>query len=117
MAIIDVFAGDAWEFQATINEDITDWKIGAELYTSTLSIRKASSNVAGGDISQIFVSNPVQGEFSLFFQTGETEIFSGPGDPMLEIEVEEYGSGDKFTIFSASVSINPGQINWDATTD
>lgn len=105
--------GDSIELECTLGEDITGWKLRAELYSPTLSIKKATANTGGSD-SQILITNAALGEFSIYIVKGDTTDINII-DATLEIEAETGDTPSKiYTVYQDSnVHFNGEKINWD----
>jgi len=108
--ITNIVKGDSIEFECSLGENITGWKIRAELYSS-ISIKKATANISGGSDTQIKITDAINGIFSIYIDAGETTDFDRESN--IEIEVEDT-EGKKWTVKQARIEFLPEKIKWDA---
>jgi len=100
--------GDTVEFECEVSEDITGWKIRAELYSGGFSVKKATSNTGGSD-NQIKVIDAPNGRFIIHFDQNETK--NCPDTVTLEIEMETLG-GKVYTVYQGLIRFKKGKIDW-----
>lgn len=105
----NIIKGDNIEFECDLGEIITSWKIRAEFYDTTHSIKKATVNVTGGADEQIKITNATTGLFSVYINAGETTDFNRESN--MEIEVEDT-TGKKWTVGQYKIELLPERIKW-----
>jgi hypothetical protein len=106
-----LYKGDTIIGEVTVNEDITDWEIRAELYDVTgNSVRIATENVTGGSDDQITIDDVTDGVFTLTFAKDLTTNFDN--DVFLEIQRTD-ALGNVKTIFKSKLFLADEQITWD----
>jgi len=111
MYIKGITKGDTILFQFTMGEDITGWKIRAELYDCGHYIQLANT-ASGGSDSQILVDNVTEGIFTVIVPKDQTDYFEAKSH--LEIEIEDNHS-DKFTVLNGettTVDLQTQRIKW-----
>ena len=108
--INDIVKSDSIEFEGDLGENITDWKIRAEIYCSSKSVKKATANVSGGSDTQILITDAINGKFSIYINAGETIDFNRESN--IEIEVEDV-NGKRWTVKQAKIEFLPEKIKWD----
>ena len=103
--------GDTIYFEVKADEDITDWKIRAELWDSgSVDIKKATTNSGGAD-SQIEVTDATDGVFLIKIEKGETTSILDEAN--LEIECETNDSPTKiYTVYRAIIKFTTEKIIW-----
>jgi len=102
--------GDTLFIDVTVNVDLTNWKIRAEMYDNNNSVRKGSSNVVNGGIDQIDITDPPNGKFTIKFYPSETVLFNKAN---LEVELED-PDGNKYTIIQTKVYLKAERITWSS---
>ncbi len=109
--MIQLIKGDSIIFEANVGEDITDWKVRAELWDDgTVDIKKATANSGGSD-AQIEITNATDGVFLIKIDKGETTDIVDQAN--LEIEVETNDSPSKiYTVFQSIVKFTTEKIKW-----
>lgn len=107
--ISNIVKSDSIEFEGDLGENITNWKIRAEIYCSSKSIKKATANVSGGADTQVLITDAINGKFSIYINAGETVDFNRESN--IEIEVEDI-NGKKWTVKQAKIEFLPEKINW-----
>lgn len=122
---IEAKKGDSIDINGSVAQDITGWSIRAEIWDNTTaaispfgpnSIKKATSDITGGAVDQIEVTNVTTGTFIIYVDAGETT--SMKGDIMLEIEVEDNTSPTRkrFTIYRDFIHLFDEQLTWTDVT-
>lgn len=112
MNIRGITKGDTILFQFDVAEDITSWKIRAELYDDCGHCIKLANTASGGSDSEILVDDIVAGIFTVIVPKNETTLFDRKAH--LEIEIEDNHS-DQFTILNGDntvVELQCERINW-----
>lgn len=100
---------DSIVFECNCDEDITNWKIRAELWDSgSVDIKKATTNSGGSD-AQIEITIPTEGVFLIKIDKGQTTNIADQAN--LEIEMENT-SGEVWTVFQSIVKFTSNKINW-----
>jgi hypothetical protein len=105
---------DAWTIPfIAINKDknvidITGWKFIAEIGDKTLTIKKASSGIIGGDDSQIKIIDAVNGKFEIYVDNDETKDFANKG----YLEIAIFVNDRKKTIYSNDINFAIPHIQW-----
>ena len=113
--MIELIRGDSDSIECTADQDISSWKIRAELYDRLdVKIRKGTSNVTGGDDTQIKVDNSDPKKFTIYIASGDTDLLNKRAN--FEIELES-PTGETLTRLQDDVRILDQRINWDATGD
>jgi len=109
--IENLIRGDTIYFEVKADEDITNWKIRAQLWDSgSVDIKKATANSGGAD-SQIEVTNATDGVFLIKIEKGETT--SVLDEANLEIEVETNDSPTKiYTVYRSIIKFTDEKITW-----
>ena len=103
--------GDTIYFEVKADEDITDWKIRAQLWDAgTINIKKANADSGGAD-SQIEITNATDGVFLIKIEKGETTDVLDEAN--LEIEVETNDSPTKiYTVYRSIIKFTNEKITW-----
>ena len=107
--------GDTLQYEFTVDTDITDWEIRAELVDrSGASVKIATTNSGGGDdqIEKTLIG--AESTFLLKFPSGQTNSF---GDKVtLEVEIDTGqtigGVAEIYTIFQDQISLKDENIDW-----
>ncbi len=116
MQIKGITQGDTILFQFTVGEDITGWKIRAELYDCSHSVKLANT-ASGGSDSQVLVDSLSDGIFTVIVPKDRTDCFERKAH--LEIEIED-NHADKFTILNGEdtqVDLKCQRIKWTTPND
>ena len=106
--ISELFKGDTIEFECEVNENISGWKIRAELYADKFSVKKATANSGGSD-NQIKITDALNGKFSIYFDKNDTK--NCPDIATLEIEMESV-DGKVYTVYQDVIKFKEGKIDW-----
>ncbi len=102
--------GDSITFECNIDEDITDWKIRAELWDDgSVDIKKATVNSGGSD-AQIEITNATDGVFLIKIDKGETTNIVDQANLEIEMETNE---GRIYTVFQSIIKFTSEKITWD----
>jgi hypothetical protein len=109
--------GDTINLECTLGENISDWKIRAELYDDCGNcLRYATANVTGGSSDEIEVTDAVNGVFIIHILKDQTKNFDKIG--FLEIEVETTNTPtEKFTIArgeDTEIRFRKQRIEWNS---
>ena len=101
--------GDSIIFEVNSDEDITDWKVRAELWDSgTVDIKKATANSGGSD-AQIEITIASEGVFLIKIDAGQTTNIANQAN--LEIEMENT-EGKIWTVYQSIVKFTTEKIDW-----
>ena len=101
--------GDAITFEGNIGENITSWKIRAELFDEgTIDIKKATTNSGGSDL-QIKITDAANGLFEVYIDAGQTTDINDTAN--LEIEVE-LPTGEIYTLYQNLLKMTNERIKW-----
>ena len=104
-----IVKGDSIIFEANIEENITSWKIRAELYDKgTIAIKKATANSGGAD-AQIKITDAANGLFEVYIDAGQTTDINDTAN--LEIEVET-DTGNIYTVYQNLLKFDEEKIKW-----
>jgi len=104
-----IIKGDSITFECNAGEDITDWKIRAELYDEgSIDIKKATLNSGGSD-AQAKITDAANGLFEVYIDKGETTDINDTAN--LEIEVET-DNGKIYTIYQNLIKFSNEKIKW-----
>ncbi len=102
--------GDSIIFECNCDEDITDWKVRAELWDDgSVDIKKATANSGGSD-AQIEITNATDGVFLIKIDKGETTNIVDQANLEIEMETNE---GKIYTVFQSIIKFIDEKINWD----
>ncbi len=108
MPIKNIIKGDSIEFQCTVDESITGWKIRSEIYDNNSSIKKATANSGGSD-DQIEITNASGGIFLIKIDAAETTSFTD----LANIEIEVTTAANKiYTIYQDTITFLSQKITW-----
>lgn len=114
MIIEGIIKGDSIDFQITLDVNLTNYKIRAELFDNeSHCIRLATSNITGGADTQILVTEAVNGQFTIFVLKTLTACFDD--DSFLEVEIES-STGKVTTVMSGEctqVKFKRQKIDWE----
>ena len=116
MYIKGITKGDTIFFKIQVHENITGWKIRAELYDCSNSIKLANT-ASGGSDSQILVDDVAEGIFTVIIPKNETDCFDKQSH--LEIEIED-NHADQFTIMNGEdtvVNLKCQRIKWSTPSE
>jgi len=106
--IANIVKGDNIDFECTIAENITNWKIRCEVYDGGTPIKKATANSGGSD-DQIEITDVINGKFTIKILKGETKDFNREANIEIECETNE----DKiFTVYQNTIIFLPEKIDW-----
>ncbi len=101
--------GDSIIFEVNSDEDITDWKVRAELWDSgTVDIKKATANSGGSD-AQIEITIASEGVFLIKIDAGQTTNVADQA--FLEIEMENT-EGKIWTTYQSIIKFVNERIKW-----
>ena len=110
--------GDSHDITFTVNTDISLWDFRAELWDNLSSnppsgeihsITKQSAGVSGGSDTEISVDASAQ-EFTLHITAGDTSDFRGDVQLEIEINTNESGNNQVFTIYQDYVKFTSTKI-------
>ena len=109
--LIDIVKGDSIPLEATLAQDITDWKIRCEIWDNSNNCIKLATANSGGANSQIEITNPTEGEFIINVGKDLTTCFDDKA--FIEIEVENTETPVKqFTIHQGEIEFIIERIEW-----
>jgi len=116
--LTNIVKGDTLLFECTIDDDITDWKIRAEVSDRcTHEIKLATSNVVGGSADQINVIEvtPTSSKFLVQVPSGATDCFEDKSKFEIEVETPNTvgGEPEKVTVFQADINFKNQEITWE----
>ena len=101
--------GDSIIFECNVDEDITDWKVRAELWDDgSIDIKKATANSGGSD-AQIEITNATDGVFLIKIEKGETTNIVDQTNLEIEMETNE---GKIYTVYQSIVKFTNEKITW-----
>lgn len=86
MIIEGIVRGDTINFECTIDDDITGWKIRTEIFDNSSHCIKLATANSGGSNAQIEITDGVNGEFTIKVLKNLTTCFDAKS--FLEVEVE-----------------------------
>lgn len=122
-----VYAGDSIDLPVIVDEDITDWKIRVEIYSSGRSgcgcgaesnLKLASANVTGGSDDEVSIEDVGTGEtettFTIHIAKTLTDDF--PRHNYIEVELEDT-DGKLYTIIHQPFRLNFSKIDWDSSNE
>lgn len=105
------YKNDAISLPCVVNEDISNWKLRVEIYDNSCnSIKLATSNVTGGSVSQIEITDGANGKFTIYISKGETDCFEDKS--FIEIEREDVNGNTK-TIIQRDFPLIDDEIEWN----
>ena len=106
---IQLIKGDSIIFECNTDEDITNWKIRAELWDDeTVDIKKATVNSGGSD-AQIEITNASEGVYEIKIDKGETTDIIAQANLEIELETNE---GKIYTVYQAIIKFTDEKIKW-----
>jgi len=112
MIITGIIKGDTINLELSIGQDITGWKIRAEIYDNEgHSIKLATAN-SGGSATQIEITDDTNGIFILHILKNTTTMFCDKAS--IEVEVE-LTTGEVFTPISGeenTIQFRNQKITW-----
>jgi len=109
--LTNLVKGDTTPLEATLGEDITDWKIRCEIYDDKgQSIKLATDNTGGSD-DQIEVTDAPEGEFLIKIPKDSTNDFSDKGFIEIQVETDDIPS-QKYTIHQGEITFIDKKIEW-----
>lgn len=101
--------GDSIVFECKLGENITNWKIRAELWDSgSVDIKKATIN-SGGSTNQIEITDATHGVFLIKVDKGQTTDIADQANLEIEVETNE---AKIYTVFKSIVKFNDEKIKW-----
>jgi len=107
--IDNLIKGDSVLFECKSGEDMTDWKIRAELWDAdSIDIKKATTN-SGGSTDQIEITDAIGGVFLIKIDAGETTDISDQANLEIEVETNE---GKIYTVFKSIIKFTNEKIKW-----
>ena len=105
----NLIKGDNIIFECKVGEDITNWKIRAELWDSgSVDIKKATANSGGSD-AQILISDATGGVFLIKIDKGETTNIADEANLEIEMETNE---GKIYTVYQSIIKFIDEKITW-----
>lgn len=112
---ITSYAGDSATYRFTVKQggaavNIANWKLAAEIWDTTHSLKKASLGITGGSDSQIKITDAANGIFEVYITKAETLNF----EQTSFMEVANYCSGGKCTLVRVNLTFNTPHINWES---
>ena len=112
--------GDTLQYEMTVDADITDWKIRAELVDKSGSSVKLATSNSGGSDGQIEKTTIAESEsvFLMKFPSGQTDDFSEQCTLEVEIDTGSLvgGVAEIYTIFNGTINLRTQKINWTDPT-
>ena len=117
ITIKGITKGDTIRFQFTVKENITGWKLRAELYDDCGHSIKRANTASGGSDSQIIVDDVTNGIFTVIIPMDETTLFDE--ESHLEIEIVD-SNNEKYTMLNGNdtvVDLKTQKIKWTTPND
>ena len=112
--------GDTLQYEMTVDADITNWEIRAELVDKSGSSVKLATTNSGGSDDQIEKTTVSASEsvFLMKFPSGETDDFTDKCTLEVEIDTGSTvgGAAEIYTIFSGEISLKTQTIDWTDPT-
>jgi len=111
--------GDTLQYEMTVDADITNWKIRAELVDkSNSSVKLATTNSGGSDDQIEKTTVASESVFLMKFPSGETDDFSDKCTLEVEIDTGSTvgGEAEIYTIFSGVINLKTQTIDWTDPT-
>ena len=106
--IDEIVKGDSVDFVCNIGEDITGWFLRAEIWDEDDNVIEKANALAGGDATQIEITDILNGIFIIHVENEETKIFAD----VASIEIEAQILGKKYTILKDGISFQKKRIDW-----
>lgn len=101
--------GDTITLECKLGENMTGWKVRAELWDSgTVDIKKATANSGGAD-AQIEITDATGGVFLIKIDKGQTTDIEDQANLEIECETQE---GKVYTVLKSIVKFNSQKITW-----
>jgi hypothetical protein len=111
-----IYKGDTIQYQITIDDDITDWKIRAEIFDKAGASVKIATVNSGGSNDQIEKTaiTATQSVFILKIPSGETTDMEDMVTLEIEIDTGETVNGQPeiYTIYREQISLVDEDITW-----
>lgn len=109
--LTDIVKGDSISLEATLSENITDWKIRCEIWDDCSNCIKLATVNSGGNDAQIEITDAPNGVFIIKVEKDKTTCFADKG--FIEIEVENTEIPVKqFTIHQGEIDFINERITW-----
>lgn len=102
--------GDSIDLPCTVNEDLTGAKIRVELYDKLLNSIKLATANSGGSNTQIEITDPSNGKFTIYIPKDETDCFADKA--FIEIE-RENSNGKIKTFINRHISLKNNELDWE----
>ena len=98
--------------QNNVYYDLTNHQIRFQLNHGITPIKKATANVSGGSDSQIHITTPTQGIFTVTILKTESDTLT-PADYTFEIEITTpTPASQRYTVLQSSLRILQDYITW-----
>lgn len=108
--------GDTIQLEVTIDDDITNWKIRAEIYDDENESIQIASAEAGGSTSQITktLMTATKSTFLLNFASGDTDNIADKAYLVIQVDTGATinGQPELLTIFKTELIFTDRQITW-----
>lgn len=106
--------GDSFTLLIKVNDNITDWKIRCEIYDCAKHKIELATLNSGGSDDQIFITDVVNGKFSVYIPSGLTTDFEDNAKIELEADTGAIvgGVSEILTIFQDEILFNNQKITW-----
>jgi len=107
----ELVKGDSFSIEATLDRDMTNWKVRCEIYDEAgLYIQLATANSGGSD-DDIEITDEANGVFLINVAKDTTTNFKDKA--FIEIEVETNDSPTKqYTIYQGEIDFKDEKIDW-----
>lgn len=108
--------GDTIQFRVTVDENVTNWKIRAEVFDKSGNSCKLATENSGGSDDQIekVITDPRYSIFVIYVPSGVTTQYDE--DAEIEIEVDTGivigGEPEIITIYKGKLKLLKEQITW-----
>ena len=106
----NVYQGDYFDFELTVNANLTGYKCRANIYDiDGNDIQLASSNITGGSDSEVLITSSSISTIKVFVAKDLTDNFNE--NSFVEVEIED-ASGKVYTILNYNFKINKENLTW-----
>lgn len=110
--IENLVKGDSILIEAKAGEDITGWKLRAELWDAgSIDIKKANT-ASGGSDAQIEITDATGGVFVIKILKGETTNVLDEANIEIEVETDDSPT-NIYTLYRAIINFTEEKITWE----
>jgi hypothetical protein len=107
--INNIVKGDNINLEASLNQNITDWKVRCEIYDNCNHRIKLATENSGGADEQINITDAITGKFVVYVPKDATKEFEDKAQ--IEIEVENTND-EVYTVYQDEINFKQQKIDW-----